>query len=44
MIWKMSPLVKFEVLGIFANTFTAGGKYPIWDCENFPLAIQTQLS
>ena len=44
MIWKNSPLVKYEVLGVFVSTLTADHKYPFWDCENLPFAIQTQLS
>ena len=28
-IWKISPSVKFEILGIFVNTLTADDKYPI---------------
>ena len=35
MIWKISPLLKFEILVVFVNTSTASEKYPTWDCENF---------
>ena len=44
LIWKMAPLVLGEILGVFLNTLTADGKYPIPDCENLQLAIQMQLS
>ena len=33
-----------EILGIFLNTLTAEGKYPIKDWENLPLPNQMQLS
>ena len=35
MIWKISPLLKFEILIVFVNTMTADEKYPVPDCENF---------
>ena len=31
-------------LGVFRNSLTASGKYPIRDCEKLPLVIQMQLS
>ena len=34
MICKVSPLVKFEILGMFINTLIADDKYPVRDCEN----------
>ena len=40
----MSPLVLGEILGIFVNTLTADGKYPVPGCENLQLPIQMQLS
>ena len=40
----MSPLVFCEILGVFLNTLTADGKYPVPDCQNLQLAIQMQLS
>ena len=40
----MSPLVLGEILGVFVNTLTPKGKYPVQDSENFPLLIQMQLS
>ena len=44
MIWKISPWLKFEVIGLFANTWSADYKYPVPDCENLPFSIQIQLS
>ena len=29
MIWKMSPLVKFEILGVLVNTLTLNHSYPV---------------
>ena len=40
----MSPLVLGKILGMFYNTLTADGKYPIQYWENLPLAIQMELS
>ena len=39
MIWKMSLLVKFEILGVFVNTFTTVDKYPVQDYENFQFPV-----
>ena len=36
----MSPLALGEILGVFANTLTAYGNYPVQDCENLQLPIQ----
>ena len=44
LIWKMSPLMLGKILGVFVNTMTADGKYPIQDCENLQLPIEMQLS
>ena len=44
MIWKVSPLVKSEILGVIVNTMTADHKYPFRDCENLPCPIQLILS
>ena len=44
LIWKMSPLVLDEKLGVFVNTLTADGKYPVQVCENLQVPIQMQLS
>ena len=32
LIWKMSPLVLGEILGLFVNILTADDKYPVQDC------------
>ena len=40
----MSPLVLGEILGVFVNTLTADGKYPVQGCENLQLPIQMQRS
>ena len=40
----MSPLVTDEILGVFVNTLTADGKYPVQGCENLHLPIQAHLS
>ena len=44
MIRKISPLLKFEILGVFVNILTAEDKYPVQDCENLQFPIQMQLS
>ena len=44
LIWKMSPIVLGEILGVSVNTLTVDGKYSVQDCENLPLRIQMQLS
>ena len=33
MIWKISLWLKFEIIGLFVNTWTANYKYPFPDCE-----------
>ena len=43
MAWKVSSLLKFEILVVFVNTLTADDKYLVWDCENFQFPIQMQL-
>ena len=44
LIWKMCPLVSGEMLGLFLNTLTSDGKYPLQGCENLQLLIQMKLS
>ena len=44
LIWKISPLVLPEILGVFLTTLTAEGKYSIEDWEKLPLLIQMELS
>ena len=43
-IMKIFPLSNFEIIGLFANTWTADYKYPVTDCENLPFPMQIQLS
>ena len=43
-IWKISTWLKFGIIGLFANTWTADYKYHVPDCENLPFPIQIQLS
>ena len=40
----MSPLVLGETLGVFVNTLTSDGMYPVQYCQNLQLPIQMQLS
>ena len=44
MIWNISPLLKFEMIGMFLNTLTADDKYGVPDCENLRFPIQMQFS
>ena len=44
MIWEISPWRRFEIIGLFFNTWTVDYKYPVPDCENLPFPIQIQLS
>ena len=44
LIWKISPLVRYEILGAFVKTLTAKPKYPPQNCENSAFPIQIQLS
>ena len=44
LIRKMSPLVLGEILGVFVNTLTGHGKYPVQDCQYLPVPIHMQLS
>ena len=44
LIWKMTPLVLGEILGMFVNTLTGDGKYSVQDRENLPVPIQMILS
>ena len=40
----MSSPVLGEILGLFANTLTCDGKYPVQSCENLHVPIQMVLS
>ena len=44
LIWEMSRLVWAEILGLFVNISTPDDKYPVQDCENFPVPIHMQIS
>ena len=44
MIWKISPWLKCEIIGLFVNTWTVHYKYPVTDCENLSFPMQIQLS
>ena len=44
LIWKITPLVSGEMLGLSLNTLTSDGKYPVQGCENLQLPLQMQLS
>ena len=41
---NISPWLKFEIIGVFVNTFTADYKYAFPEYENLPFPIQMQLS
>ena len=43
LIWKISPLLKLEIIEVFVNTITADSNYPFPDCENLSFPIQMQL-
>ena len=43
-IWKISTWLKFHIIGLFANTWTADYKYPVSYFENLLFPIQIQLS
>ena len=30
MIWEISPLLKYEILGVIVNTLTDNENYPFW--------------
>ena len=42
-IWKRSPGLKFGIIGLFVNTWTAHYQYPLLDCENLPFPIPIML-
>ena len=39
LIWKMSPLLLGEILGVFVNTLTDDGVYPVQGFKNLQRAI-----
>ena len=40
MIWKISPWLRFEIIGMLINTWTGDYKYPVAQCENLPFPIK----
>ena len=40
----MAPLVLCEIFGVFLNTLTSDGNYPVQDCQYLRLPIRMQLS
>ena len=44
MTWKISSLLKFEVVGVFVNTLTADENYPFGDFCVLHFPIKMQLS
>ena len=44
MTWKISSWLKFDIIGLFGNTWSADYKYPVPDCESLPFPIRVQLS
>ena len=44
MRWKTSALVRFEILGLFGNRFTADPMYCRHRWDKFPQQVQTLLS
>ena len=42
--WKYLLLVRFEILGLFGNTFTEDHLYCRHRCEKLPQEVETQLS
>ena len=41
---KISPWLKFQIIGLFVNTWIANYKYSVPDCQNLSFPIQIQLS
>ena len=44
MSWKISVLVRSEILGLFVNILTAECQYSRRNMQNFPQQLQKQLS
>ena len=40
----MYPLDLREIFAVLVNTLTPDEKYPVQDCQNFPLPLGMQLS
>ena len=43
-IWKIFPLLEFEMLGVFVNRLSPDDKYPVADFESLQFPIQMLLS
>ena len=43
MTCKISPLLKYEILGVFVNTLTHDENYPFGDSGDLQFPIQMQL-
>ena len=43
MIWEISSLLNFEVLGVFVNTLTADENYPFGESGDLQSPIEMQL-
>ena len=41
--WKLSPLLNFEIFGVFVNTLTADENYSFQDSGDLQFSIQMQL-
>ena len=44
MLWKISPILNFEILGAFVKTLTADENYPSGDSRDLQFPIEMQLS
>ena len=44
MSWKKSPLVLYQILSLFVNTFSTDGKYSRRNMQNFSQQLETPLS
>ena len=40
MILETFPLLKFDFIGVFVNTWTADYNYPVRDCENLQFSLK----
>ena len=43
MVQKISPWLKFEIIGLFVTTLTADDKYAVPECESLQFPIQMIL-
>ena len=43
MTWKICPWLKFEIIGLFVNTWTADYNYPVPVCENFTVSYSNPV-